>query len=131
MRLFALLCLLTLAACATPRQACERNAMYDLMLLDRLVLETEQTLARGYALEREPYRRTSLEMCYGRGFGDDGSGLGFVWCNRPDIGFRERPVAVDLRAERQKLADLRAKRREVARDAARAMAACRARYPEG
>lgn len=123
-------CLVLLAACATPRQACERNALYDLRVLDILILETEQTIARGYGYEREAYRTTSLELCYGARRGD-GDGFGMVFCNRPDIAYRERPVAVDLKAERAKLAELKAKRREVARNAARALAACRSRYPEG
>lgn len=128
MRALALICLATLAACATPRQACERNALYDLQMIDLLIRETEQTLARGYALEREPYRRSSLELCYANRAGSDG-GVGFAWCNRPDIGFRDRPVAVDLRDERRKLAELTARRKAEARSAARDLAACRARYP--
>ncbi|TCO71985.1 hypothetical protein [Rhodovulum euryhalinum] len=129
MRTLALICLVTLAACATPRQACERNALYDLRMIDLLIRETEQTIARGYALEREPYRRSSLELCYANRVGHDG-GVGFVWCNRPEIGFRERPVAVDLRAERAALAELKSKRKDVARTAARALSACAARYPQ-
>jgi len=127
MRLLALICLVALAGCATPRQACERNALYDLQMIDLLIRETEQTIARGYALEREPYRRTGLELCYANRPGDDGVGL--VWCNRPDIGFRERPVAVNLRDERRKLAELRTRRKDVAGVAARNLAACRARFP--
>ncbi|TCP44392.1 hypothetical protein [Rhodovulum marinum] len=129
MRALALLCLVTLTACATPRQACERNALYDLQMIDLLIRETEQTIARGYALEREPYGRTRLELCYANSLGDN-EGIGVVWCNRPDIDFRDRPVAVDLRAERQKLAELQTKRRDVAQQAARALAGCRARYPD-
>lgn len=128
MRALALICLVTLAACTTPRQACERNALYDLRMLDLLIRETEQTLARGYALEREPYRRTSLELCYANRFGNDDA-LGLVWCNRPEVAFRDRPVAVDLAAERRKLADLRQRRKDMARIAARNLADCRARFP--
>ncbi|MGC9417701.1 MAG: hypothetical protein ACP5EN_01905 [Rhodovulum sp.] len=128
MRALALLCLITLSACSTPRQACERNALYDLQMIDLLIRETEQTIARGYALEREPYRRTRLELCYASSLSES-DGIGVVWCNRPDIDFRERPIAVDLRAERRKLNELKTKRRDVARVAARNLAACRARYP--
>lgn len=124
----ALSCLALLAACATPRQACENNALYDLRVIDTLIVETEQTLARGYGFEREPYSRTTLELCYADRPGDD-DGVGMMFCNRPDIGYRERPVAVDLKAERANLAELKAKRRDVAQRAARELAACRARYP--
>ncbi|GAA0286620.1 hypothetical protein [Rhodovulum strictum] len=128
MRALVLICLMSLAACTSPRQACERNALYDLRMLDLVIRETEQTIARGFALEREPYRTSSLELCYANRFGDRDR-IGMVWCNRPDIAFRDRPVAVDLRAERAKLAELRLKRTESARSAARALEACRARYP--
>ncbi|TCM80963.1 hypothetical protein [Rhodovulum steppense] len=128
MRALALICLVALTACTSPRQACERNALYDLGMLDLLIRETEQTIARGYALEREPYRSSSLQLCYGSRFGDRDR-IGMAWCSRPEIAFRDRPVAVDLRAERAKLAELRAKRTDTARSAARALEDCRARFP--
>ncbi|MBN2905387.1 MAG: hypothetical protein JXJ18_01615 [Rhodobacteraceae bacterium] len=130
MRVLVLLCLVALGACTTPRQACERDALYDLSVIDSLIAESEQTLARGYALRRDPYRRTSLQLCYGSRLGGNDR-VGMVLCNRPDVGVRTRPVAVDLKAERAKLAELKAKRAELARIAARRLAECRAISPQG
>lgn len=130
MRVSVLIAVLLLAACATPRQSCERNALYDLRAVDALIVETEQTLARGYALRPEPYRRSSVRFCYSTRVGDRNR-VGFIMCDQPELGVRERPVAVDLRAERAKLVELKKKRKDLARVAARNLAECRARYPEG
>ncbi|MBL3569012.1 hypothetical protein DSD19_20695 [Rhodovulum sp. BSW8] len=128
MRKLALLMLLPLAACATPRQSCERAALYDLRVLDTLIRESEQTIARGYGYRREPYERTRFDFCYGSRFGRSPA-MGFTFCDYPDVGIREVPVTVDLAAERRNLAELKAKRTEAARRAARALSACEARYP--
>jgi hypothetical protein len=128
MRVLAVLCLVALAGCATPRQACERNAVYDLRVVDNLIAESEATLARGYALRPEPYRRPRLQLCYGSGFGRY-DGFGFSYCGYPDIGIRLRPVAIDMNAERAKLAELKRKRHDLARSAKAQLQSCRARYP--
>jgi len=129
MRVLVFLCLGLLAACATPRQTCERDALRDLKVVDALIAESERTVARGYAVTREPYTRTRLDFCYGSRFGYyDRWGMSF--CTRPEIEYRERPVAVDLKAERAKLAELKAKRAELAQESLRKVSVCRARFPE-
>jgi hypothetical protein len=128
MRPLAVVCLVALAACATPRQACESYAVYDLRVVENLIAESEATLARGYALRPEPYRSPSLQFCYGSGFGGYNR-FGFAYCGYPDINIRLQPVAVDLSADRAKLAELKRKRQDLARSAAERLQACRARYP--
>ncbi|OLS52940.1 hypothetical protein [Rhodovulum sulfidophilum] len=128
MRAIALLLLLSLAACTTPRQSCERAALYDLRVLDKLIRQSEQTIARGFAYRREPYERSRLDFCYGSWLGRNPA-AGFTFCDWPEIRVREVPVAVDLAAERRNLAELKAKRAETERRAARALADCAARYP--
>lgn len=129
MRALALIVILTLAACATPRQICERDALHDLNVLDALIVETRQTLERGYAVRRDPYTRPRLEMCYRAPFGDNR--IGMTFCNSREIAYRDRPVAVDLAAERRKLTSLEDRRKITVRTAARQLALCRAGYPEG
>lgn len=133
MRALCPLCLIVLTGCATPRQACERDALEDLRIVDALIAQTEQTIARGYALKREPYSRPTVTFCYG--YGRHGwrysDGFGMAFCNVPEIAYREVPVATDLTAERAKLADLEGKRGELERRAARDLEACRQRFPAG
>ncbi|MBK1636772.1 hypothetical protein [Rhodovulum adriaticum] len=129
MRAILVLLPLALVACTSPRAACERDALHDLRVMDALIAETEQTLARGYALQREPVTRPRLQVCYGAPLDDNR--VGMTLCNRSETTYRERPVAVDLGAERRKLTSLQAKRQDLARSAARRLAACRKTYPEG
>lgn len=129
MRRLILLLLLPLAACATPRQQCERAATEDLRIIDALIVETKQNIARGYRLEQVVTTRPRLTFCYGgRHYHDR---FGMVFCETSETLVTERPVAIDLKAERAKLASLKEKRPEIARRAAQALAACRARFPEG
>ncbi|ARE40168.1 hypothetical protein RGUI_2027 [Rhodovulum sp. P5] len=130
MRTAALLTLLLLAACASPRAACERDATRDVRVLDDLIAETERTLARGYGVEREPYRRMRVNFCYGGQWGDRNR-VGLSFCTAPETAWRDRPVAVDLTAERARLRQLKASRHDLGRTALRKLEVCRARYPEG
>ena len=123
-RLSALLALCALAACATPREACLRAAAGDLRTLDRLIAETEATIARGYAYASEPYTTTALEFCLSRGAYRDGVNVGLAYCPVAETRYRDRPVAIDPAAERRKLAELRARRAAAARAADTRAAAC-------
>ena len=123
-----LLPLLALAACATPLERCERAATEDLRVLDALIVETQQNIDRGYAVDQEIRESPYLRLCYGRSV-DDGR-LGMVFCNDRRTIVRDRPVAIDLDAERAKLASLKAKRSEVAQRAAVALASCHAPFPD-
>ena len=111
-----------LAACATPRQQCLDTAQRDLVVVDSLIAET-----RG-----NQQLRTTRRFCT-RHVRDDKGQL------RPISGFcpetrsvtRERPVAIDLGAERRKLDQLMEKRDQL-QDRTRAqVASCQARYPAG
>jgi len=124
MRLVTLAALCLLAACATPREACLRAATAELRTLDRLIARTEADLARGYALEREPYSAATLDFCVGSGRFHDGLGLGLRYCPDVETRYREVPVAIDPAAERRKLAQLRSRRAEEAQRAAAAAEAC-------
>lgn len=128
MRRFFLLILLPLAACATPRQQCEITATEDLRVVSALIVEAEQNIARGYALETEVVETPRLVFCYGGTAYNRRVGASF--CNQTVLDRREKPVAIDLKAEQTKLNDLRAKQALLKKQAAEALARCRAQYPD-
>lgn len=130
MRKFLLIAALPLAACATPGERCERAATEDLQIIDQLIAETEANISRGYAITQEIEEQPRLRYCLGRGWGGK-TRTGVVFCNHNEIEVRERPVAIDLKAEQAKLASLRTKRTQTANRAAQQIAACRQQYPTG
>lgn len=133
---FALLPLILLAAaCATPREACIAEATEDLRVVDRLIAQDEETLARGYALERRIEYRPRLTVCTGVGYGGwsgyRGDYFGTGACIDREPTTRTVAVAVDLAGIRGRLAGLREKRAELAPEAERRVAACQRAYPGG
>lgn len=116
---------LLLAACASPLERCEARATHDLRVIDSLIAETEANIARGYAISRTPEHETRLELCMLP------SDSPFLFCEVDTIVMREHPVAIDRAEERRKLASLTAARQEAEARARRALAACRAEYPQG
>lgn len=115
---------LLLTACASPLERCEDRATHDLRVIDSLITETEANIARGYALSRTPEHETRREICM---FPTDSTGL---FCDVDRIVMRDRPVAIDLAEERRKLTSLNEARQEAENRARRALAACRAEYPQ-
>lgn len=110
---------LAAAACASPRDACIAEATRDLRVVSDLISESEATLKRGYALEE----RTSVDQIFRPCRADDGKPGG---CWVPVETVKQRPVAVDLAAERGKLASLKAKKADLERRARKEIAACEA-----
>jgi hypothetical protein len=98
-----LLPFLALAACATPREQCISDATRDLRVMNALVAETQGNLARGYALVEQQEIRTIRRTC--RGENRDGSTFRYP-CDETQTFTTNRPVAIDLNAERAKLNSL-------------------------
>ena len=125
--LAALIPVLALAACQTPREACLSEGSRELRTVESLIRETQGNLQRGYAIETEQeveVIRTTCEVEL-----EDGT-EGRVPCDRTDVDEVERPVAIDFEEERAKLASLLEQRgRLLARQQARQQA-CIATYPE-
>ena len=122
-----LLPLAVLAACATPREQCISDANQSTRVLSQLVAETEANLARGYALDTVQEVRTIRTTCQGR----TEEGVTFTFpCEETQTFDRNVPVAIDLNAERAKLASLqeRLSRQQAAANAA--VSQCIATYPE-
>lgn len=120
---------LLLAGCATPQQRCLSGATAALRPVDRLIAETEATISRGYGLQATTVYRTVWVPCWG-GYGTYGYRTGGGMCLDEQAQIIEQPVAVDIAAEKRKLAQLKAKRRDLAAQAAPEVAECRALYPE-
>ncbi|NSX55088.1 hypothetical protein [Parasulfitobacter algicola] len=120
----SVLCLpLLIAACATPYEKCTSTATKDLRVVESLIVETEENLDRGYALEQEVVPRTRFGWCVSRS-------ARYQLCRDTQFSTRDKPVAIDLADERKKLRELRAKRNELALRANQDITQCRATYPE-
>ena len=120
---------LALASCATPQQQCVGQVSHNLIVVDKLIAETQGNLARGYGFA--DVVQTHPE---------------FVDCTpdptpkHPDPRPRQclvdvaqtvsRAVAIDLAAEQAKLASLQAKRAQLAASTTAGVAACQRQYPE-
>lgn len=124
-RLFLVLPLL--AACATPREACISQASQQLMTIDALVIETQDNIARGYALATQqqfvPVQKSCTVM-------DSNSQPIVVPCNEVEVNEVQVPVAIDLNAERAKLASLLERQRQMRGAVDAAVANCIATHPE-
>lgn len=122
----SLLALLTLAACADPKTACQREATKDLRIVQALIADTEATISRGYAIQTEQRTVIYTDFCVGTGY-DHGV---FRFCNRAQPVTSRTPVAVDLDDERRKLASLKEKEVELERRSRAALDRCAVAFPD-
>lgn len=139
MRAFPALVLATLpllAACATEQERCKLSVTRDLRTLDRLITELERDVARGFTIVEEERTRTVWEYCEPVVVvrGPDGKPLPQQpkprMCMDDETYVVERPQAIDVAAERRKLAGLKQQRAEVYRSASTGVAQCERQYPE-
>jgi hypothetical protein len=119
--------LVLLAACATPREQCISQATKDARIQSSLINEVRANIARGYALEQQQELRTVRRTCVGRN--EDGTTFTFR-CEETDTVTVNVPVAIDLDAERAKLASLEERFAETQAAANQAVAQCIALNPE-
>jgi hypothetical protein len=119
--------LAVLTACGTPQERCIARETRDIRVLDRLIAETQATVARGYAVQTESFVVTHTYPCR---VTVPGGETRTTLCDRDEVVERTRPVAVNLDDERAKLRTMETRRAELARAAAVAVAACRAAHPE-
>jgi hypothetical protein len=120
---------LGLAACGTPQQQCIAQVSRDLRVVDKLIVETEGNLARGYAYADVVQTRSEFVDC-----------TPDPTPKHPNPRPRQcledvsetvrRPVAVDLNVEAAKLASLKSRRTQMATATAQAIAVCQRQYPE-
>lgn len=119
-----------LAACGTPQERCIRAGTGDLRVVNRLIAESEATLARGYALVEVQTSRMDWRQCgwYAPSKKGESPQPRMCWVNVPDTELR--PVSVNLAEERAKLVSMQQKQRQLQNQAAPVIAACRAQHPE-
>lgn len=129
MKAFALPALLLLVACGTPQEQCINGATRDMRVVDRLIADSERTLARGYTYQEVTTYRTGFVDCTPRATTaiPDPEPQRCVGQIPETI---RKPIAVDLNAEAAKLASLKAKRAEQARAAETIIRQCKALHPE-
>jgi hypothetical protein len=119
--------LVALVACATPREACIRDAQRQVTLLNQQIATTQGNIDRGYALAEVQDIRTITTTCTGTN--EDGSTFTFP-CQETRTITRQEPVAINVAEERAKLADL-IERRDAAAEATNArIQQCIAMHPE-
>jgi len=113
-----------------PRRAsnAEQAATRDYRIVTRLIEETRQNIARGYALRTEQRVSPTLTFCHGGIYYDH---FGASLCSDVAPYTVHVPVAIDPDAERRKLRNLKERRRKLAIETEVALGACAARFPEG
>lgn len=112
---------LALVGCATPREACIRDAQAPVRDIAREISATELALARGYRLVTLRDRDLRLTTCVAHR--SDGRAVGYP-CHRPVTRTRQDAVSIDYDEERARLARLKARYAEAAAAADARMASC-------
>jgi copper chaperone CopZ len=125
---------LAVAACGTPQERCVASVTRDLRVVDGLIDEAEVNLARGYGIRQTTVFVPVWEYCGPPVILPTVEGTVPVavpagLCLDERAQTVSRPVAIDLEAERRKLAQLQDQRARLSRQAAPAIAECRALYP--
>ncbi len=116
-----------LTACATPREDCIGQATRDLRVLNSLITETQGNLARGYAIAEHQDIRTIRQTC--RGTNSDGTTFRYR-CDETETFTTNRPVAIDLNADRAKLNSLVERRSQQQASSDQLVLQCIAMHPE-
>lgn len=118
-----------LAACGTPQERCISSVTRDLRVVDRLIAETDANLRRGYGLQDVTVFHDVWTFCsVAQVAGQPPAPPQMCWDSQPTT--YQRPVAIDLAAEKAKLSGLLTKRKELAGAAAPMIAQCQVQYPE-
>ena len=121
--------LLILSACGTPQEQCIGAATRDMRVVDRLIAEVEGNLARGYGYENVTVYRPEWQNCAPRPTKENPTPA-VEMCLEQVPQTTRQAIALDLTAERAKLASLKQKRGQQAKTAEGAVAQCRPQYPE-
>ena len=127
MRIITLALLPLVAACAAPREACIASANKDLRVINKLVTETRGNLVRGFAIETQQKIREVKTTCVSEL--PDGTEIRTA-CEEVDVRDVKVPVAIDLNAEKAKLASLEERQRALRADADTLRQQCIAANPE-
>lgn len=123
----ALLTLIALTACASPREQCINGVTRGLATLDRLIATTQGNITRGFALVEVQDVRVLRSTC--EGTNADGSTFRFP-CEETETFTRQEPVSINIAEERLKLAQLQDRRAQQGRASQDRIRQCVATHPE-
>lgn len=120
--LLPLAAVVALAGCIDEYEQCVRNNSKDLNVIYQLIEQSEATVNRGYGFETRIATQLEEVVCL--------TAEGAQATCLVEVGTSyQAPVAVDLEAERRKLAQLHEQRRVLQSRLEDAKDVCRARYP--
>ncbi len=119
---------LILTACGTPQEQCIRANTRELRQIEALIGETQANLARGYGYQEYTVTDWDWAPCYDGRPLPNGQSPRMCW--EPYERTVRKAVAIDPASEQRKLAALSARRKALVAQAAPAIAACKAQYPE-
>ncbi len=123
--LLILLPFVAVSACASPREACIRDAIHTVNWKKALINDAELTIERGHDLRTATRIVKSDSRCsISQEINGDESCIRWV---EEDY---DVPVPINLAAEREKLAKLRRELRELQPIADQRVAQCQALHPE-
>ncbi len=117
MKRYLLALLLPLAGCSTPLEQCVSRSTKNLQAVDNLIASTQANIDRGYALNNRPQVNVGLQLC-------TSPSANFHFCTGTQTGLKQTPVAIDVAAERRKLAELKARRAVLKRQSDLAVREC-------
>ena len=131
LRLACLAFLPVLAGCASPLQQCLQANAGELYDVRADIARTQGNIERGYAVHRQTVTTTQVGFCGGVGRYYDPVGIYWSGCRYPSSTRVETPVAIDVNAERQKLAALQQRELALRTQYEPAVSACYARFGSG
>ncbi len=129
MRSVVLTAVLFLTACGTPQEQCIRAATSDLRQVDRLMVEVEGNIQRGFGYRTVQFQTTEWFDCTPATVAGQAAPTP-QRCAMPVTETRRETVALDMAAERRKLVDLKIKKAELNSAAIRSTTDCQAKFPE-
>ncbi|PIE12800.1 MAG: hypothetical protein CSA68_12265 [Rhodobacterales bacterium] len=112
--------MIPLAGCATVHDQCVSRHAKEVRIIDDLIATTAGNIARGYAIEKHEQIEAGFVLCTGD---DEHFGL----CLSPQTHSKRTPVAIDVAAEKRKLAQLKLRRKKLKQGAEAQIAKCEAR----
>lgn len=122
---------LLLAACQTPQEACISRNTSEYRTVSSLLAEVEGNLSRGYAWDERQVTRERLTQCQTVTTDREGKPVVTNYsCWRDYTETQRFRVPIDPVAEARKRDGLVARRNVLSASANRAIAACRAAYPD-
>jgi hypothetical protein len=121
--------LLLMTACGTPQERCIGAGTRDLRVVERLIIQTQGNIERGYAWQQEVKIVPTWVNCTDQPTPENPNPAR-KRCLVDETETSTVPLAIDLNAEAALLESLREKRTAQIGQAQGLIAACQAKHPE-